>query len=395
MKPSPEAKKDPVLFLQENMLPSLQQYVKSHDLNLVTSSVIASAKLLAGGGNIKSGALLNKSGALLNKLMESVSLMDASSVETIGQMVDAMRSVVLKSKVKDIQVSTRDVSSNTVAKMLRLATSFSKEGIALEKSIFDGMIQVLSSQLEFHHTSDNSDKSSRKRRTVGDLTSTDYRSVKKIYDLILTSTVPGEKKKILESSAVSALLRRDKGKNTIGAVNIGHCSIFSELSKIEDTEDVSQILECSSVDPYSPIGSNHTSYVVSYAYRDHTFHPMSFNNLPSQEQITINVPSGSESSLQENNIDIGNETWLIEKDELLVLIMQNFTSDEYNLTTVGLHTLFTLLTDSLEGDGMTTIHYSINEKITLDNDESKYFTFGKDTNETLRTIFIEGRLVFC
>ena len=394
VEPDEFASKHPVQFLNETMLPALEEYVSRKDLNLVTSAVILSASLLQENTPNKT--------EVVNTLLNDVSIMEASSVDTVTQMINAMTSIIKVIPTDELEIEAYQNNSESVNKMLTLSQIFATEGINLESHIFNGLMDIIGYQLDYglgpqqNGSSDHTNVSTRndqglkrKRRNIEHL-SLSYNSLINLYSLILSGTIPGEKHKNLTSNNIHTFIKRDTGanintKNT--KVKVGSCSTFADISRLKEIEDMSVILECSNLDPYIDIPSSDKipSPVATFSYKDQNLNTIPVINLSNNEEIEVRLPAGRFSTIE----DVGNETWLIKMRDVRILKLHDF-SDEIDLNSSGIHTIFTIDTD-VEADEKLNIYLKIDKNFTLDDLEKDHLIMGKNSSESKRTLFISGR----
>ena len=375
------------------MLPALKEYVSRKDLNLVTSAVILSASLLQENTPNKT--------AVVNTLLNGVSAMEASSVDTVTQMINAMTSIIKVIPTNELETEVYQNNSESVNKMLSLSQAYAKEGINLENRIFDGLMDVIGYQLDYglgpqqNGSSDyinvsarNEQGLKRKRRNIEHL-SLNYNLLINLYSLMLSGTIPGEKEKTLRSNNIHTFIQRDTGANINATVKVGSCSTFADISSLKKNEDVSVVLECSNLDPYVDIPSSNKipSPVATFSYKDQNLDTIPVNNLLNNEEIKVRLPAGRFSTIE----DIGNETWLIRMRDVRILRLYDF-SDEIDLNSSGIHTIFTIDAEDVEVDKeKLNIYLTINKNFTLDDLEKDHLIMGKRSSENKRTLFISGR----
>ena len=374
------------------MLPALEEYVSRRDLNLVTSAVILSASLLQENTTNKTH--------VVNTLLNSVSAMEASSVDTVTQMINAMTSIIKVIPTNELETEAYQNNSESVNKMLNLSHAFAKEGINLENRIFDGLMDVIAFQLDYglgpqqNRSSDyinvserNKQGLKRKRRNIEHL-SLNYNLLINLYSLILSGTIPGEKQKKLESNNIHTFIQRDTGTNINTAAKVGSCSTHADIPRLKEIEDMSVILECSNLDPYVDIPSSKKipSPVATFSYKDQNLDTIPVTDLSNNEEIEVHLPAGRFRTIE----DIGNETWLIKMRDVRILKIHDF-SDEIDLKSSGIHTIFTIDTDDVEVDEKLNIYLTIDKNFTLDDLGKDHLIMGKNSFENKRTLFISGR----
>ena len=392
VKPDDLAEKDPVQFLNKTMLPALKEYVSRKDLNLVTSAVILGASLLQENTPNKT--------AVVNTLLNGVSAMEASSVDTVTQMINAMTSIIKVIPTNELETEAYQNNSESVYKMLNLSQAFAKEGINLENRIFDGLMDVIGYQLDYglgpqqNGSSDyinvsarNEQGLKRKRRNIEHL-SLNYNLLVSLYSLMLSGTISGEKNKELKSNNIHTFIQRDTGANINTTVKVGSCLTFADISSLKKNEDMSVILECSNLDPYVDIPSSNKipSPVATFSYKDQNLDTVTVSDLSNNEEIKVGLPAGRFSTIE----DIGNETWLIRMCDVRILKLHDF-SDEIHLNSSGMHTIFTIDTKDAEVDEKLNIYLTIDKNFTLDDLEKDHLIMGKNSSESERTLFISGR----
>ena len=374
------------------MLPALEEYVSRKDLNLVTSAVILSASLLQENTPNKT--------AVVNTLLNGVSVMEASSVDTVTQMINAMTSIIKVIPTNELETEVYQNSSKSVNKMLNLSQAFAKEGINLENRIFDELMKVIGYQLDYglgpqqngssgyvNVTARNEQGLKRKRRSIEHL-SLSYNLLIDLYSLMLFGTLPGEKGKELKSNNIHTFIQRNQGRNINTTVNVGSCSTLADVPRLKEIEDMSVILECSNLDPYVDIPSSKKipSPVATFSYKDQNLDTIPVTDLSNNEEIEVHLPAGRFRTIE----DIGNETWLIKMRDVRILKIHDF-SDEIDLKSSGIHTIFTIDTDDIEVDEKLNIYLTIDKNFTLDDLEKDHLIMGKGSFENKRTLFISGR----
>lgn len=388
MKPSYNATNDPIGFLKESVLPGLKENVDKKNLNQVTTSVIGASSLLSfktGNATGVTDQTENSAEPIVRTLIKSTAGLDATSVETIEQILSAFTAVSDNSKSEDIQSESRNDVFNSLEDLVNLTALFTYEGLSLHEAAYDNFVNLLGSNIQFDKTLQK--PSTRKRRAVDKINTDDtalgnvnYVLLQRVYDLALNTTMKGEEPKILKGPFITANLERRTGSMDRSAGrSVGDCFVSYNVERVKTMDEVIEIAECSSVNPFQDIPDQ--VGIVSLTLKDRNFTDLKLSHLPSHD-INVGIPVRELQSTDHLNLSQS-----ISPEYIIWAPIVNLTEPLGGWNHSSIH----IVVDAFPGvEGSIYLHLSEGKMNNAENRDTVVKQFKSGDEETKRTVAIIG-----
>ena len=314
-----------------------------------------------------------KLAGVLNKLVFGAASLNASSMETLHQISFSLDLAIGAGDKVGLNTGVRRLATSSLVSLLNLADSFSVEGYSLSEESYMPILRIIASNTK----ADFEKVAVRKRRST-ELT-LNYNLLNQLYKIILHTTLPGENGKMLESNSISTNLRRNKGSRLNGDVHAGKCSVSSNFSQIANESDLSQILECSTFNPF--IYEEGSVSMLTFSYKNPSLIEVPVSNLTDQECIILNVPAELDTSFT-------NSTLNVLPNEVYVSTLPLFKNVAY--FNEGAVNILINITE-YSGKGLVYVYLSENVNLTAKNKSTRVLAFGADDDANKRILFLSGR----
>ncbi|XP_047143432.1 uncharacterized protein LOC101241823 isoform X1 [Hydra vulgaris] len=361
----PQNTSDCIKFFNEWLIPYFESTVHYKDINKMSSSIIASMLLL--NKTMTNSAQVS---GILNKLIHGATSLAVDSMNALYQVSNALDLVIMAGDKFGLDRSTRSIVTLSISSFLNLADLFSNEGFSLDETSYLPIFRVISSNTKI----DFDDNDKRKRRSVENL---NLNLLNHLYEIILSTTLPGELGKGLESNYIFTSLRRNTGSLLNGDVQVGMCSVFSNISQISNYSDLSQILECSPFNPFK--FEKGSKSVLTFSYKNASFTELPISNLSEKEQILLNIPAELDTS-------VSNSSFIIKPSSVYISKLPLFENISYfNESAVN------VLFDIVEYSGKGKVYVYLSENVNLtESNKPIVLTFGSEDDIKARSIFLPG-----
>jgi len=376
----PTLQSSPTEFVLNDVLPKIETLAEERDLNQVTSLVVAAAGLISNGTDTYSDLSKKKQSA--DALIDQTSKLDATSVETIGQMLNAFHAVKsAMSREMDIEENARSTIHDSMKRIMNLSKSFSQQLISLEGKSQSDFMQLITSNVAYEVLERPTSKKRARRSTTSSLEEESLSLLKELYNLVLDTTIVGEKAKLLESEYVTTSLERHSRASLVGSKYVGNCSVAYQLNNLDE---LVEIAECSVLNPYETV-EGQTS-ITSLTFGDYNENDVVLSDV----RVHIGVPVNLNTSSRD---ELSNITHVVTPGNFIVTQLVNFTEPDSGWESSALHVVVDILEDESDNNRNDQLVYAqllFNEKPGMDKQPSMK-GFNRNSREEERTVVLQGR----